>query len=455
MGLKVVVLAAGQGKRMFSVLPKVMHTIGGVPMLERVVRTAESLNPDEIFVIYGNQGEVVRSHMDYLQVKWIEQKQQLGTGHAVMQALPYCDKDDRVLILYGDVPLISEHVLRSLLDTTSERGLGLIVTELDDPTGFGRIIRNEMGNIESIVEHRDASSSELKIKEINTGIMTASVSHLSEWLPVLKSDNLQKEYYLTDIVKLAVSDGVAVGGVVCADHLELLGVNDKWQQAQLERYYQQRVAHQLAMQGVSIRDFHRLDFRREKLDISSDVVLDINVILQGSIKIGRGSVIGPNSILKDVEIGEGVIIEANAVIEGAIIDDSAHIGPFSRIRRGSRIGKKAKVGNFVEMKKADLGENSKASHLSYLGDCSIGKDVNIGAGTITCNYDGADKHHTSIGDGAFIGSNTALVAPVNIGSGATIGAGSVITSDAPNEQLTLARAKQTSKKWQSKRHKQT
>ena len=454
MALKVVVLAAGNGKRMFSVLPKVMHTIAGVPMLERVVRTAQKLNPDEIYVVQGSNpsGKKVRKFMDYLPVTWVTQDEQLGTGHAVQQVLPYCDEDDRLLILYGDVPLISEEILQDLLTTTPMQGLGLIVTEVNDPRGFGRIIRNELGNILEIVEHRDADVEQLKIREINTGIMTASVQNLVSWLPNIKNNNHQKEYYLTDIVACAVSEGVSVGGVLSADHLELLGVNDKWQQAQLERYYQEKVAHELAMQGVSIRDYKRLDFRREKLNISSDVVLDVNVVLQGEIKIGRGSVVGPNSILKDVTIGEGVVIEANAVIEGAIIEDGAIIGPFARLRPGSHIKKLAKVGNFVEIKNSEVGSNSKINHLSYIGDCTVGKGVNIGAGTITCNYDGVNKYRTTIKDMAFIGSNSSLVAPLTIGTGAIIGAGSVLTADAPDDELTIARARQVTVKDWKKEH---
>jgi bifunctional UDP-N-acetylglucosamine pyrophosphorylase / glucosamine-1-phosphate N-acetyltransferase len=454
MALKIVVLAAGKGTRMFSALPKVMHTIAGVPMLERVVRTAQKLNPDQIFVVHGTGPSTkVREFMDYLPVTWVTQDKQLGTGHAVQQVLEHCNKGDRLLVLYGDVPLISEGILTDLLSTTPMQGLGLIVTQLKDPSGFGRIVRNELGNILEIVEHRDADSEQLKITEVNTGIMAASIEHLNNWLPKLENNNLQKEYYLTDVVAQAVSEGVSVGGVLSADHLELLGVNDKWQQAQLERYYHEKVAHSLAMQGVSIRDYKRVDFRREQLKISSDVVLDVNVVLQGKVKIGQGSVIGPNTILKDVEIGEGVIIEANAVIEGAQIDSGAMIGPFARLRPGTHVKQGAKVGNFVEVKNSEIGTGSKVNHLSYIGDCTIGSKANIGAGTITCNYDGKHKHRTTIEDNAFIGSNTALVAPVTIGDGATIGAGSVVTQDAPAGQLTLSRAKQQSvKDWNKERN---
>jgi bifunctional UDP-N-acetylglucosamine pyrophosphorylase / glucosamine-1-phosphate N-acetyltransferase len=443
MALKIVVLAAGKGSRMFSVLPKVMHTIAGVPMLERVVRTAQKLNPQEIFVVHGlGSGTKVVEFMDYLPVTWVAQKEQLGTGHAVQQVLPLCNSDDRLLVLYGDVPLISEEILNELLKSTPMQGLGLIVTEMKDPTGFGRIVRNELGNILQIVEHRDADSEQLKLKEINTGIMIASIEHLNSWLPKLKNKNHQKEYYLTDIVAIAVSEGVAIGGATSDNYLELLGVNDKWQQAQLERYYHEKVAHSLAMQGVSIRDYKRLDFRREQLDISADVVLDINVVLQGEIKIGRGSVIGQNSTLKDVVIGEGVIIESNAVIEGCVIESGAIIGPFARLRPGTHIKHGAKVGNFVEIKNSEVGVDSKVNHLSYIGDCTIGEKVNVGAGAITCNYDGANKHRTVIDDNAFIGSNVALVAPVKVGKGATIGAGSVVSRDAPADKLTLARSRQ-------------
>lgn len=443
MGLCIVILAAGKGKRMMTDMPKVLHTVGGIPLLEHVVKTAKSLNPDAIHVIYGNGGVFVTDKLHHLLVHWIEQEQQLGTGHAVLQALPECQDHDQVLVLYGDVPLISARTLRQLLQETPPNGLGLIIAELDDPTGFGRIIRNEMGNIISIVEHKDASVQQRSIHEINTGILTTSARHLKNWLPRLKNKNKQREYYLTDIVALAVKDGYPVGGVLAHCQEEIQGVNDLWQLACLERYYQQMQAKRLTYSGVTIRDPSRL-FVRGHTNIESDVILDVNVILEGDVSIGKNSYVGPHVILRDVEIGENVEILANSIVEGAKIAEGCSIGPFARIRPGTIIEKKAKVGNFVEIKKTVLGENSKANHLTYLGDAVIGKEVNIGAGTITCNYDGLQKWPTCIGDKAFIGSNTSLVAPITIGDAATIGAGSTITQDAPKNQLTLGRARQCS-----------
>ncbi len=447
MGLHVVILAAGSGKRMASSTPKIMHTIGGIPMLERVVTTARALAPDQIHVIYGNGGDLVPKELSHLSVNWVKQEKQLGTGHAVAQALPFCEVTDQILVLYGDVPLISVRTLRQLLQDTPNNGLGLVVTELADPTGFGRIIRNEVSNILAIVEHKDASQEQRKICEINTGILTASAKHLKDWLPRVKNKNKQKEYYLTDIVALAVHDGRPVGGVMAYCHEEVAGVNDRWEQARLERYFQQSQAKLLAYSGVTIRDPARLDIRGQ-VKIGRDVILDVNVILEGNVEIGDHCMIGPNVVLKNVVIADHVEILANSVLEGAKIAKNCSIGPFARIREGTVIERDAKVGNFVEMKKTRLGAGSKASHLSYLGDATIGKEVNIGAGTITCNYDGVNKWPTTIGDQAFIGSNTALIAPIKIGKGATIGAGSTLSKDAPAERLTLSRAEAvTIKSW--------
>lgn len=441
MGLQIVILAAGKGKRMESDLPKVLHKLGGMTLLEHVIHTAEKLNPENIFVVYGNGGLTVRDELKDLPVKWVEQESQLGTGHAVQTALPYCQNDDNILVLYGDVPLISLATLQNLLNDTPHKGLGLVVTELPDPSGFGRIIRNRLGNIIAIVEHKDASPDQRKIKEINTGIINVPASHLKNWLPRLTKNNKQGEYYLTDIVAIAVADGYPVGGVLANCSEEVQGVNDRWQLATLERYYQLTQAKRLAYSGVTIRDPFRI-YVRGKVEIERDVILDVNVILEGKVSIGKNTTIGPNVLLRDVEIGENVEILANTVIEGAKIANQASIGPFARIRPDTVIQEKAKVGNFVETKKTTLGANSKASHLTYLGDAIIGSNVNIGAGTITCNYDGVNKWQTNIGDNAFIGSNASLVAPVNIGEGATIGAGSTITEDAPANQLSLGRAKQ-------------
>ncbi len=442
MGLSVVILAAGLGKRMASNIPKIMHPLGNVPLLEHVVNTAQTLNPDAIHVVYGNGGSIVHQALDYLPVHWVKQDEQLGTGHAVLQAMPECKDNDQVLVLYGDVPLITKRSLQQLLDGTQKNGLGLIVTELEDPTGFGRIIRNEMGNIIAIVEDKDATEQQRKIKEINTGIITTSARFLKTWLPELKNTNKQSEYYLTDIVALAVAGGHPVGGVMAHRSEEVRGVNDRWQLAKLERYYQYTIAKELAYAGVTIMDPNRLDIRGE-VETGTDVVLDVNVILEGKVVIGSNCRIGPNVLIKNAQIGNDVVIHANSVIEDAKIADNAEIGPFARLRPGTVIEEKAKVGNFVETKNTTLGAGSKASHLTYLGDATIGKNVNIGAGTITCNYDGVNKWATTIGDGAFIGSNASLIAPIKIGKNATIGAGSSISEDAPADKLSIARSKQS------------
>lgn len=442
MHLSVIILAAGKGKRMSSSLPKVLHRLAGIPLLERVVNTAKTLHPDTLHVVYGNGGSAVRQALDYLPVNWVEQEKQLGTGHAVLQALPHCQDRDRVLILYGDVPLISAETLQKLLDTTSLNDLGLVVAELEDPTGFGRIIRDQQGNIIDIVEQKDATPEQLKIREINTGIMTASAAHLKKWLPQLKNTNQQKEYYLTDIVALAVAGGCQVNGVRTPQSSEVQGINDRWELAKLERYHQYQVAKKLALAGVTIRDPNRIDVRGDDIQIGQDVTMDINVVMEGKIRIGNQSTIGPNVYLKNVVIGDNVNILANSVVEDAIVGNDCQVGPFARIRPGSILETGAKVGNFVEMKKTTLGAGSKAPHLTYLGDATIGCNVNIGAGTITCNYDGVNKWPTTIEDNVFIGSNTSLVAPLTIGKGATIGAGSTITKNTPAEQLTIARMTQ-------------
>ena len=442
MPLSVVILAAGKGKRMMSPLPKIMHRLGGVTMLERVVKTAESLNPKKIHVVYGNGGSRLPESLPDLNVHWVFQKEQLGTGHAVMQALPDCADDERILILYADVPVITAHTLRLLLEETPRHGIGLLVTDLEDPTGFGRIVRDHKDNVVAIVEEKDATRTQRAIQEINTGIVTAPAKFLKACLPHLSNKNAQKEYYLTDIIALAVEENIPLRTVSAKNHNEVRGVNDPWQLVTLERYYQYECAKKLAYSGVTIMDPSRLDIRGDVV-VAPSAKLDVNVILEGDVKIGAGSEIGPNVIIKNTIIGENVKVFANSVIDGAIIENHCEIGPFARIRPDTIVKSHAKIGNFVETKKTTLGENSKASHLTYLGDAVIGKDVNIGAGTITCNYDGVHKSKTKIGDGAFIGSNTSLIAPIEVGKNATIGAGSAVSKNAPAAQLTITRAKQT------------
>lgn len=441
MGLRVVILAAGKGKRMFSNLPKVMHKIGGVSMLERVVETAKSLDPESVHVVYGNSGPKLPEICPDLSVNWVFQKEQLGTGHAVLQALPACEDHDQVLVLYGDVPMITQETLDRLVKNTPRTDVGLLITRLDNPSGFGRIIRDDAGNIIAIVEEKDATDAEKKIREINTGILTAPAQFLKQGLPRLSNHNAQREYYLTDMVSVAVQTGRSVHGTLAVCSSEVRGVNDPWQLATQERFYQKEQARRLACTGVRIMDPMRIDIRGE-VTIAPTTELDVNVILAGKVDIGAGCEIGPNVYIKDAVIGDNVKVLANSVIEGATIENAVSVGPFARIRPGTLLRTASKVGNFVEIKKTTLGKGAKASHLSYLGDAIIGDEANIGAGTITCNYDGVSKWSTHIGKQAFVGSNTSLVAPVQIGEGATIAAGSVVTKDAPAHQLTITRAKQ-------------
>ncbi len=439
--LSVVILAAGQGTRMRSELPKVLHQLAGRSLLAHVISTATQLGADAIHVVYGHGGDTVRSTLADLPVNWVEQAEQLGTGHAVAQATPHIPDDHRVLILYGDVPLIGNETLTRLIAAGGEASVSLLTADVADPTGYGRILRGEDGNVEGIVEQKDASKQQLAIHEINTGMLSAPAAKLKGWLAQLSNDNSQGEYYLTDIIALSVGDGVAVHTVRAECEDEILGVNDRSQLAYLERSYQRSVADRLMREGVTLRDPARLDVRGE-LDVGKDIVIDVNVILEGRVVLGNGVQIGANCVLKDVAIGDGVVVLPNCVLEQAQISSGCQIGPFARIRPGSVLQEGVKLGNFVEVKKVTIGAESKINHLSYVGDASIGSQVNIGAGCITCNYDGTNKYQTIIGNGAFIGSDCQLVAPVEIGEGAYIGAGSTITKDAPAEQLSVSRAKQ-------------
>lgn len=447
MHLNIVILAAGEGKRLRSALPKVLHKIGGVPMLERVVTTALALKPKNICVVYGTGGQKVKQDLSHLKVKWIFQAKQLGTGHATLQALPHFDTNSRTLILCGDVPLLTPNLLQQLVATTSPKEIGMIIGKLDHPEGFGRVIRNTKGKITGIVEQKDANNKQLAIKEFNSGIFLIPTVLLKKYLPQLQNKNKQNEYYLTDIIALAVKDQCPINSVTAANTNELLGINDRMQLATAERYYQQSVAQKLLLAGVTLLDPNRFDLRGE-ITVGQDVTIDINVIISGTVIIGDNTKIDANVILHNVTVGNNVHIKPNTVIEDAIIENYCTVGPFARIRPGSKIKARAKVGNFVEIKNTELGANSKAGHLAYLGDATIGKDVNIGAGAIIVNYDGVNKHRTVIKDGAFIGSDSQLIAPITIGKNATIGAGSTITEDAPQNQLTLGRARQcTIKNW--------
>lgn len=450
--LSIVILAGGNGKRMHSSLPKVLHQVGGVSLLERVVATAQLLNPSRIFVVYGQNGHTVQNQLSHLAVTWVEQPEQLGTGHALLQAIPLIPDDHKVLVLYGDVPLISLHTLKALLDKTNAvNSLCVLVADVENPTGFGRIMRDDSKSIISIVEQKDATAEQLLIREINTGIMVARAQFFKHYLPKLSRDNAQSEYYLTDIVKLAVQEKKLVVSVTANCPMEVLGVNTRPELVNIERYYQQQFALRLLNKGVVLYDVNRFDCRGN-LQVEEGAVIDVNVIFEGNVSIARGASIGPHCVIRDAIIGENVMIASHCVIDGATIGRGCKIGPFARIRPHTKLAEDVHIGNFVELKKTQVGKGTKANHLSYLGDSQIGEEVNIGAGTITCNYDGVKKYPTIIEDNVFIGSGTELVAPLVIGKGAYIGAGSTITKDAPNDELTLARPKQTTiKGWKSKK----
>ncbi|WP_456372666.1 bifunctional UDP-N-acetylglucosamine diphosphorylase/glucosamine-1-phosphate N-acetyltransferase GlmU [Thiolapillus sp.] len=440
MKLGIVILAAGQGTRMKSRLPKVLHPLAGKPLLAHVIDTASVLQPDRMVVVYGHGGEQVRDALDRPGLQWVEQAEQLGTGHAVQQAVPALQDVDRVLILYGDVPLMRAESLKALLNNSGS-GFGLMTVDLDDPTGYGRILRDERGRVQGIVEQKDAEPWQLEIGEINTGIMLVDARSLENWLERLTPKNAQGEYYLTDIVSLAVAEGMEIQVTQPGDPVEAEGVNSRSQLAALERVYQRWQANALMDRGVTLRDPARFDLRGN-LTTGMDVSLDVNVLLEGEVVLGDNVSIGANTVLRNVRVADNVLIRENCVIEDAIIGPDSAIGPFSRIRPGTELVGGAHVGNFVEIKNSSIGLGSKVNHLTYIGDTSMGAGVNIGAGTITCNYDGAFKHRTVIEDNAFIGSNAALVAPVTVGEDATIGAGSVIARDAPAAELTVARSKQ-------------
>lgn len=444
MTLSIVILAAGQGKRMHSQLPKVLHKIAGRPLLEHIVMTAQTLHPTTPpIVIYGHQGDQIRHTLANLDVTWVEQTHQLGTAHALQQALPYFNENDRVLVLYGDVPLISADTLQNFINNTPTNSLGIITADLKNPAGLGRVIRDKKNQISAVIEEKDASAEQLNINEINTGIYLIPAKNLSTWLPAIKNHNAQKEFYLTDIIKMAVQEHKNIHSFKPAATEEILGVNDRVQLATLERFYQHQLAEKLMRQGVTLLDPQRFDVRGT-LVVGQDVTIDINVLIEGHVIIGNHCVIGPNTILRNVILGDRVEVKANSIIDGAEIAADCIIGPFARIRPGTVLASKVHVGNFVEIKNGSIDEGSKVNHLSYIGDSEIGKRVNIGAGTITCNYDGVNKHHTIIGDDVFVGSNNSLVAPINIGAGATLAAGSTITQNAPANQLTLGRARQIS-----------
>ncbi|MFO1258137.1 MAG: bifunctional UDP-N-acetylglucosamine diphosphorylase/glucosamine-1-phosphate N-acetyltransferase GlmU [Gammaproteobacteria bacterium] len=439
MELSIVVLAAGQGSRMKSPLPKVLHTIGGRPMLDHVLKTARALEPKKIIVVHGFEGEQVRKHFLHFDLDWVFQEKQLGTGDAVATALPLIPLNHRVLILYGDVPIIAIDTLKRLLRATPQNAVGLLTVNAADPTGLGRIIRDLNGDIIRIVEEKDANEAEKQIHEVNTGIFAVPSGLLAKWLPALENNNAQGEYYLTDIIRFAVKDQVQIISTVPSVPEEVLGVNDKAQQVALERFYQKRQAQRLMSEGVWIADPYRFDLRGD-LEVGEDVKLDINIVLEGRNKVGRNTEIGPNCYIKNCEIADDVKILANCHLENATIASGCVVGPFARLRPGTILAQKVGIGNFVEIKNTKISRDSKVNHLSYLGDAKVGERVNVGAGTITCNYDGAHKHPTIIEDDVHIGSDTQLVAPVVVKKGATIGAGSTLTKDAEAGVLTVTHA---------------
>ena len=441
--MEVVILAAGKGTRMRSDLPKVLQPIAGRPLLGHVIATARALQARRICVVYGHGGEQVRSRFGAEDIAWARQEPQLGTGHAVQQAMTYLSDDDLALILYGDVPLITELTLRRLSDAASGDRLALLTVCLDDPTGYGRILRDDEGNILRIVEHKDATELERRVSEVNTGILVAPLARLRDWLGRIGNDNVQGEYYLTDIIGLAVADGIEVTAVQPAAVWETLGVNDKRQLAELERIHQRTIADRLMAEGVTLIDPARLDVRGE-LICGRDVEIDVNCVFEGRVQLGDGVRIGANCVLRDAHVGAGTRIAAFSQVEDTVMGQACVIGPYARTRPGTRLGDEVHLGNFVEVKNSSIDSHSKANHLAYVGDADIGQRVNVGAGTITCNYDGANKYRTIIEDDVFIGSDTQLVAPVRVGRGATLAAGTTLTKDAPEAQLTVSRAKQIS-----------
>jgi bifunctional UDP-N-acetylglucosamine pyrophosphorylase/glucosamine-1-phosphate N-acetyltransferase len=447
MPLSIVILAAGQGKRMHSDLPKVLQPLAGQPLLQHVVRTARALHPANIYVVYGHGGAHVQAALHLEHVEWVLQADQLGTGHAVMQAMAVIPDDHTVLVLYGDVPLIGTASLKKLTAIADAGALAILSVKLDEVAGYGRIVRDAQGHVRAIVEHHDANAEQRSIREANSGLLAAPAMRLREWLLGLGRDNSQREYYLTDVVAGAVRSGARVDAVPAESAAEVMGVNDKMQLAQVEACYRRRRAEELMLAGATLADPARIDIRGE-VEVGRDVFIDVGTVLVGKVHLSARVKVGPNCYIRDSTIGADTEVEPNCVIDNAVVGEHCRIGPFARLRPATVLHRGVHIGNFVEIKNSDIAPGSKANHLSYVGDSRVGRDVNIGAGTITCNYDGANKWPTVIDDGAFIGSGSMLVAPVRIGAGATIGAGSTIAANAPDSKLTLTRPPQvTVAKW--------
>ncbi len=438
--LSIVILAAGKGTRMNSGLPKVLQPLSGKPLLEHVVRAARILDPEEIIIVHGYAGDMVKAHFTEEDIKWVHQKEQLGTGHAVMQAMDIIPDDNTVLVLYGDVPLVAAETLELLVSKHKKEEINLLTTTLPSAEGYGRVLRCN-GNVQAIVEDADANETEKQINEINTGIMYCEAEQLKMWLSRLENNNVKNEYYLTDVIHMATKEGITVTGLKAEKWEDLMGINDKKELAQAERNLQQRLTDELMQNGVTLIDPSRVDIRGS-LKCGKDVVIDVNNIFEGDVMLGDNVSIGPNNYINNSEINNDSVVHANSHIDGALIGKNSAVGPYARLRPGTRLQDNVKIGNFVEIKKSTISDYSKVNHLSYIGDTEIGSFVNVGAGTITCNYDGANKHKTEIKDGAFIGSGVELVAPVVIGENATIGAGSTISKSTPEETLTVERSEQ-------------
>ena len=438
--LSVVILAAGKGTRMYSDLPKVLHKIAGKPMVKHVIDTAKQLNAAQIHLIYGHGADLLKQRLADEPVNWVFQAEQLGTGHAMQQAAPFFADDENILMLYGDAPLITTETLQKLIAAKPENGIALLTVNLENPTGYGRIIRQD-GNVTAIVEQKDANAEQLKITEVNTGVMVSDGASFKKWLARLDNNNAQGEYYMTDVIGLVNQDGFKVVAVQATDMMEVEGANNRLQMAALERYFQRKQAEKLLLAGVSLTDPERFDLRGE-LEHGKDVEIDINVIIEGNVRLGNRVKIGAGCVLKNVEIADDVEIKPYSVLENAVVGEKAAIGPFSRLRPGAELAAETHVGNFVEIKQAKVGKGSKVNHLTYIGDAEIGCDCNIGAGVITCNYDGANKFKTVIGDNVFVGSDSQLIAPVTIADNVTVAAGATVTDNVEAGELVISRVRQ-------------